>query len=162
MSEATAAPLVTVLCTGNICRSPMGERLLAHALAAEDGPLQGVRVVSAGVSAYPGDPASPNSVKALAKVGLDLNDHRSRRFDHRLLDESTLVLVMTEGHRAFIREIYGETDTPVLLFRELMPDTAQPEVPDPFGASLPDYLETRDAIMEAIPSIVTWLRERVK
>jgi len=154
--------LVTVVCTGNICRSPMGERLLAHALAAEESPLKDLEVVSSGVAAYPGDDASPNSVKALAKVGLDLNDHRSRRLDYRMMDESVLVLVMTEGHRQIIQELYPESDAPVLLFRELIPGTDTPEVPDPYGASLPDYIETRDALMEAIPSIVGYLRENAQ
>ena len=56
----------------------MAERLLKHALAAENGPLSEFEVISAGVSAFPGDQASRNAVKAMKKVGLDLSDHRSR------------------------------------------------------------------------------------
>ena len=42
---------VIMLCTGNICRSPMAEKLLQHALAAEEAPLNQIQVVSAGVAA---------------------------------------------------------------------------------------------------------------
>jgi len=152
---------IIVVCTGNICRSPMGERLLAHALAAEPPPLNGLEVISAGVAAFPGDPASVNSVKALEKVGLDLRDHRSRPFDERHLETAKLILVMTEGHRAQILAHLDPVDVPILLFRELLEGEHDPNVPDPYGANLDAYLETRDALAEAVPSIVNWLRREL-
>ena len=65
--------LIIAVCTGNICRSPMAEVLLAHALKAESGRLANFRVISAGVAARDGDRASANSVTAVKKVGLDLS-----------------------------------------------------------------------------------------
>lgn len=47
----------------------MAEALLAHALKAETGRLAHFRVISAGVAARSGDPASANSVTALKKWG---------------------------------------------------------------------------------------------
>ena len=41
-----------------------------------------------------------------------------------------------------------------------MSEEDSPEVPDPFGGSLTDYIETRDSLAEAIPSILRWLREK--
>ena len=41
---------ILIVCTGNICRSPMGEGLLKHALAGQPEPLQSLKVISAGVS----------------------------------------------------------------------------------------------------------------
>jgi protein-tyrosine-phosphatase len=152
---------IIVVCTGNICRSPMGERLLAHALAAESPPLNRLEVLSAGVAAFPGDPASTHSVRALAKVGLDLRDHRSRPFVDRLFDRAVAIFAMTEGHRAQLMTLPGAETVPILLFRELMDEVAEASVPDPFGANLDAYLETRDALAEAIPSIVKWLRARL-
>lgn len=150
---------IVVVCTGNICRSPMGEALLAHALAAEESPLNEIKVSSAGVSAYPGDTASINSIKSLSKVGLDISNHRSRRFSGHMLESSIAILVMTEGHRSIIRSMYPDSDTPVLLFRELM-NADETQVPDPYGADLRSYDETRDAIAEAIPSIIEYLKNR--
>lgn len=153
---------VTVVCTGNICRSPMGAALLAHALAAEEPPLNQIQVMSAGMSAYLGDPASEHSIRAMEKVGLDLRPHRSRRFSPEILQQSLLVLAMTEGHRRMIRQLYGNDGPPVLLFRELMGGSQQEQdVPDPYGADLPYYLETRDSLAEAVPAIVAYLKEQL-
>lgn len=136
----------------------MAERLLQHALAAEPEPLRSIRVVSAGVAAFAGDRASENSVRALDKVGIELNDHRSSRLTYQLLDESDLILAMTESHRHFIRHEFPEDETPVHLFREFM-QGHNPEVPDPCGGPLSEYVETRDSLAEAIPSLLDYLRK---
>ena len=70
--------LILTICTGNVCRSPMAEKLLQHALAVEDKPLNQIEIVSAGVAAGYGDPASANSVAALKKVKIDLDRHKSQ------------------------------------------------------------------------------------
>lgn len=157
-----ADPLqVLVVCTGNTCRSPMGARLLAHAFAAEEGPLRDVQVISAGVSAFTGDPAANNSVKALQKVGLDLSDHRSRRLTAQLAEEALAVIVMTDEHRQLLRAQMPNLQVPVVLFREKMGTGADHQVPDPYGGPFDHYLDTRDALAEAVPSLVAWLREKV-
>jgi protein-tyrosine phosphatase len=54
----TERNLILTICTGNTCRSPMAEKLLQHALAAEGEPLNQLTVASAGVAAGEGSPAS--------------------------------------------------------------------------------------------------------
>ena len=149
--------IITVVCTGNICRSPMGERLLAHALAADE-QFSHIKVLSAGTAAYPGDSASTNSRIAMRKVGLDLTDHRSRPLTSQLLDISDLVLTMTSGHKDIIELQNPGLDVPIYRFREWM-DAGSKEVPDPFGGPLEIYLETRDSLAEAIPSILNYIRK---
>jgi len=150
---------IIVVCTANICRSPMGERLLAHGLAAEASPLKELTVASAGISAYQGDPASENSVKALRPVGIDLADHRSQQVSQELLDRAFAVFCMTQTHRALIEAHFRPQPPYLYLFRELMGEDASLEIPDPFGRSYPEYELCRDAMVEAIPSILAFLRE---
>jgi len=149
--------IITVICTGNICRSPMAERLLAHALSAEAEPLCQYEVRSAGLAAGAGDPASENSVRALKAVKLDLSDHRSRPFSPHMAETSDLILTMTGDHAAAIRDLFHGLEAPVFRFREWMDDGAR-EVPDPFGGPLDLYTETRDSLAEAVPSILHQLR----
>lgn len=156
---------IVFVCTGNTCRSPMAERLLAHALEAEPHPLSSLKVLSAGTAAYAGDPPSPNSVEALRRVNIDLTDHRSRALSDHLLADALVVFGMTESHKFAIERFTADLQNapPVLLMRELIPaiSTADLEIPDPFGGPLSSYEAARDSMVEAIPAIVGYLRQRL-
>ncbi len=154
---ATSGIIVTV-CTANICRSPMAEALLQHALAAQPEPLKSLQVVSAGVAARPGDKVSENSVQALKKVGLNIADHTSQALTRELLDQALAVFCMTESHRAMIQLTFDPVPRNVYLFREFMPRAADKEIPDPYGGPLPHYEACRDEMVEAIPSLMEFLK----
>lgn len=135
----------------------MAEKLLAHALAAEDEPLRSIRVVSAGVAAASGAKASPNAVQALQKVKLDLTRHRAQPVTDELLAASDWIFTMTDSHRDALLACFPKLNRPVHLFRAAM-GSGDPQVPDPFGGPLAEYLETRDSLAEAIPSIIETLK----
>jgi protein-tyrosine phosphatase len=83
-----------VLCTGNICRSPMAEVLLADAL---DRRGVAAHVSSAGLL-EDGRPVSEHSVTCMADRGLDLAGHTSRVITADLLDGADLVVGMERRH----------------------------------------------------------------
>ncbi|HSH10045.1 MAG TPA: low molecular weight protein arginine phosphatase [Oceanipulchritudo sp.] len=153
--------VITVVCTGNVCRSPMAERLLQSALLAQPSPWNSIKVISAGVSAFPGDPASRNAVEAMRRVKMDISDHRSRPLSDQLIDISDLILTMTTGHMEMIRLQNPDLTAPIFLFREWT-SSGSKEVPDPFGGPLEVYLETRDNLSESIPSILGFLKTHFK
>ncbi len=159
---AENAPIITCVCTGNICRSPMAAKLLQHALSAENKPWRSVQVNSAGVSAARGEKASLNAVKALKKVGLDLSDHRSQQITKELIEKSLVIFCMTESHRLILQNYFPSLKTPIRLFREQIPDPAEQQIPDPFGTNLAVYENCRDSIVEAIPFIIKYLKEYYK
>lgn len=154
------ATIVTV-CTANICRSPMAAALLQHALAAQPEPLRSIKVISAGVSALAGEPVSANSVAALKKVGLNVSSHRSQPLNQEMLDQAALVLCMTESHRAMIQRQGNPPPKNLFLFREFMPKAASSEIPDPYGGPLKLYEAARDEMVEAIPSLVEFIKTQV-
>jgi protein-tyrosine-phosphatase len=153
-----APKLIVTVCTANVCRSPMAEALLRHALAAEPEPLRSCEVVSAGVAARGGERASVNSLEALAKVGLRIDGHRSRVLTPELAARADLILCMTESHRAVIGLALDPMPENVFLWREFMPGVANREIADPYGGPLAEYAACRDEMVEAVPSILAYLR----
>ena len=149
---------IIVVCTANVCRSPMGEKLLQHALAAEPEPLRSLRVISAGIAAGSGHPATENSVAALKKVGLNIANHASQPLTQLMLDDAVAVFCMTESHRSLIELNFARVPKHLHLFREFVGGDGGAEIPDPYGSCFRDYEACRDSMVEAVPSLVKFLR----
>ena len=97
-----AKPIITIVCTGNTCRSPMAETLLNDLLARKLGRDDAAFVVSAGLAAGGGSGASPAAVEVMGRRKLDLTGHCSRPLDDEMMRQSDVVLTMTRGHRRAI------------------------------------------------------------
>jgi protein-tyrosine phosphatase len=107
---------VEIVCTGNICRSPMGEVVLRAKLT--EAGLDDVLVSSSGTGGWHvGDRMDPRAAAALRRRGYDGSAHRARRFE-RAWDRD-LILAMDSGH---LSELSG---TAAQLF-------ARDDVPDPY------------------------------
>lgn len=94
---------ILVVCTGNICRSPMAEALLRHHLGAA-----GKRVASAGIAALVGRPADPLAQEVMQEHGHDISDHRGRQLNAALLSAADLVLALDDGHRRWMVENFPQ------------------------------------------------------
>lgn len=150
--------LILTICTGNVCRSPMAQQLLRHALAAEGEPYSKLEVQSAGVAAGFGDPASDNSAAAVKKIGLDLSEHASQPLTQELLDRTFAVFGMTDSHLDVLRHYYGELPERVHLLRDFLEEDEDNQIPDPFGQDFDAYKACLDSMVEAIPSVVSYLK----
>jgi protein-tyrosine-phosphatase len=139
----------------------MAAALLQHALAAQPEPLRSMTVSSAGVAGRSGDRVSENSVTALKKVGLDIAGYTSRALTQEMLDKAALVLCMTESHRAMIRLQADPAPKNIFLFREFMPQRGDKEIGDPYGGPLKVYEAARDEMVEAIPSLVEFIKTQI-
>lgn len=155
MAEKTGH--ILFVCTANTCRSPMAAALFRHALAIEPEPLKSLEVASAGVSALTGYPAANNAIEAMRKVGVCLTNHRSQRVTQDLLDRSLAVFCMTEAHRAMLGLQFEPVPQRLHLMREFVEDPDR-DIPDPFGLNLAAYEASRDSMLDAIPSLVAYVR----
>ena len=145
---------IVFICTANTCRSPMAEGLFRHALAAQSDPLKSLKVSSAGVSVYDRQPANPNSVKAMAKVGIDISDHRSQHITDSMIESALAFFTMTETHLAMLAYQIDPPPANAFLMRSFIEGNADTQIPDPFGMNLSEYEACRDSMVEAIPSLV--------
>ncbi|GAA1667866.1 low molecular weight protein arginine phosphatase [Glycomyces endophyticus] len=100
------------VCTGNICRSPMSERIL-------DG-LTGDAVYNHGAgtsSWHEGDDMQPFSARELEDRGFEAAGHGARHLVRAHVEASDLILVATAGHLDFVRESYPEAAGKTFLVR---------------------------------------------
>lgn len=139
----------------------MAERLLKHALSAESPPLNQLEIQSAGIAASPGYPASANSIAAMKKVGIELSDHVTRPATPDLLSNAELIFGMTTSHLESVRYYLGNfIDDRLFLMRNFLDDVQDKQIPDPFGRGFIDYEFARDSMVEAIPSLINFLKSK--
>lgn len=105
-----------VVCTANLCRSPMMEYLLRDTLARR-GICWDVR--SAGTRAKTGSPVHPHTEKVLAEQGFDLSDWRTTLLTADLVDTSNLVITAAEEHRTWVLELSPAAMGKVFPLRQL-------------------------------------------
>lgn len=89
------------ICTANICRSPLADRLMRQGLVERLGDdADQVDITSAGTRAVAGGVMAPGAVTALAAFGADVGDFRARELVVEHVAAADLVLTATRQHRA--------------------------------------------------------------
>lgn len=117
---------ILTVCTGNVCRSPIAELILARGLSS----LAEVRVHSAGTGALVGA-AVPKPAQDLAiGLGLDASTHRARQIDAQMIREADLIVGMSREHRRIVVESVPNSMRRAFTLRELarVADAADLEV----------------------------------
>ena len=92
---------ILVVCSGNICRSPVAEGLLRRGVQRRFG-VEAPDVSSAGTIGLEGSPATPESVQAALERGVDISAHRARRLTDPMVQRADLVVCMAAEHREAI------------------------------------------------------------
>jgi protein-tyrosine phosphatase len=149
---------VTFVCTGNICRSPIAEVVVADALRRE-GLDDRVVVDSAGTGGWHvGHGADPRAVAALQTAGLDGTAHRAREVDRDALGTTDLVVALDSGHLRDLRRLVPGRADRVRLLRSFDPGADGTDVADPYYGDDAGFTTTVEQVRAAVPGLLAHVR----
>ncbi len=147
---------VTFVCTGNICRSPIAEKVFAHELE-RAGLADGVRVTSAGTGGwYVGGPADEKATALLKAQGYP-HEHTARQVDDDVV-AADLIVALDNSHLKVLRRQALEPDRVRLLssFDPAAPPGA--DVGDPYGRGDEAFMDVLTVVRAAVPGLLDWVR----
>jgi protein-tyrosine phosphatase len=144
---------ICVVCLGNICRSPMAERVLIAELG-KAGLTGKVVVDSAGTGDWHLGEAMDSGARAeLSRRGYDGSGHEARQIQRHWLARYDLLVAMDQANLANLRQLAdGHADLAgrIWLMRSFDPAAAEgAEVPDPYNGSPADYAEVFEQVEAA-------------
>jgi protein-tyrosine phosphatase len=137
---------ILVICTANICRSPVAAALLRDRLRQRG--LGDWTVSSAGTWATAARPASRYSVDVMGRHGFNIADHRATMVEERHLREADLALTMEDGHAEALRAEFPTHAHKVFLLTEMVGRAYN--IPDPYGGPIEEYQHMYDGLVEVI------------
>lgn len=106
---------VLTVCTANICRSPVAERVFQRQFD-----RAGVHAVVRSAGTHGGELAiAPEVVKAAAEIGIDLSDHRSRRLSAAIVRSADLIVAMNREHLRAVVELDSSSWPVTFTLKEL-------------------------------------------
>jgi protein-tyrosine phosphatase len=130
---------ILIVCTGNICRSPIGERYLRKLLPDK-------KIDSAGTGALIGYAADESAIKIASKNNMSLEGHKGTQFTVALGRQYDLILVMERTHLEQISRMAPEVRGKTMLFGHWLD---QKEIPDPYRKSEEAFASVYQLIEQA-------------
>ena len=160
MAERTGADPVKVVfvCWGNICRSPIAERVARR--KAEEAGLTGVEFTSAATSTEElGSPMDRRAAAVLRDRGYDAEGHVAHQVDAAEIAAADLVVAMEDLHVERMRRVASDADNLSLLTDFDPAATPGSGVPDPWYGTPEGFYGTLAAVEAAVPGVLDRVRE---
>jgi protein-tyrosine phosphatase len=155
--DATTPVKVVFVCWGNICRSPIAERVARR--QAEDAGLTGVEFTSAGTSDEElGAPMDRRAAAVLRDRGYVAEGHVAHQVDAEEIAGADLVIAMEDLHVDRMRRIAPDADHVTLLTDYDPAATPGSGVPDPWYGTPEGFYDTLHAVEAAMPGVLDRVR----
>lgn len=118
-------------------------------------------IISAGVGALPGQPASQFTAEILREKGIDISAFRSRPLTLDLMERATHIFAMARHHLEAIEMDFPEAAEKAYLISEFCgkDDLRNLDVPDPIGMGRSAYEETRRLLEEMVPTVFAYIEK---
>jgi protein-tyrosine-phosphatase len=147
---------ILLVCTGNTCRSPMAQAIMQKCWEDQAEGREELTVISAGIGAPNGQPASRQAMEVMAEIGIDLGNHRTMQITGSLVDDADVILTMTTAHRDYLKSHFPHRIDCIFDLKSYAGEEPG-NINDPYGLGLEAYRSTRQQLQELIPKIIAKL-----
>ena len=143
---------IMFVCTGNICRSAMAEKLLDKRIKEDNLDLE---VFSCGTYAENGDYPTFEAIEAMEEYGIDLRGHRATNIRFSNIENMDIVLCATRSHKSMVLAMYPNLEGKVFTMKEFVGDTDNGiDISDPWGCNLAVYRKCAAELNEIIEKLI--------
>ena len=145
---------ILFVCTANIVRSFMAERILTEKLKTDN--KTGIDVSSAAIMDMHGAPADPAAVDILHEHGLDGIGHHSKLLTNDMVSQADMIIVMEGIQKKIILEEYPEAEGKIHLLKSFSLDYNEEyaDIKDPYELSIFKYRLCYSEIYLAIDGLM--------
>jgi len=145
---------ILFVCTANIVRSFMAERILIERLKKDKKP--GSDVSSASIIDMHGMPVDPTAVELLDEHGFDGAGHHSKPLTEDMVSQADMIIVMEGIHKKIILDQYPEAKDKIHLLKSFSPDYNEEyaDIKDPYKLSIFQYRLCFSEIYMAIDGLM--------
>jgi protein-tyrosine phosphatase len=151
---------VTFVCSGNICRSPMAEKMFAHQIHGR-GLAGQVRVSSAGTGGWHAGDAADRRAKGVLRAHGYPTEHTAAQLDDDHLS-ADLVVALGRNHVRLLTELGVDPDR-IRMLRSFDPRSGAHalDVEDPYYGNEDEFEEVFTVIEASLPGLHSWVDEQL-
>jgi molybdate transport system ATP-binding protein len=142
--------LFVFVCSGNTSRSPMAQAICNAEIARrlkipyEELRARGMLTLSAGLSATPGRPMTPDAWNVLREIGVPVPEHQARNLDAQMANDAEAIFCMTQEQQQLAMAMFPEASSKIYRLR------ANQDIDDPSGKGKWEFLNLAKVLQHSI------------